>query len=57
MGKTYRKAKTERPKERNRRWKEFRVKRKIQKELEDHENKKEMFEMQDSDYEESSRRY
>ena len=57
MGKTYRKAKTERQKERNRRWKDFRVKRKIQKELEDHENKNEMFEMQDSDYEESSRRY
>ena len=57
MFKTYRKAKSERPNKIKRRWKDFRVKRKIEKELEDHENKTEMFEMQDSDYEENGRRY
>ena len=57
MGKTYRKAKSERLNKIKRRWKDFRVKRKIEKELEDHENKTEMFEMQDSDYEENGRRY
>jgi len=57
MGKTYRKAKSERPYKIKRRWKDFRVKRKIEKELEDHENKTEMFELQDSDYEENGRRY
>ena len=47
MGKTYRKAKTERQKERNHKYKEFRVKRKIIKELEDYEQAKEMSEVQD----------
>ncbi len=47
MGKTYRKAKSERQKERNRKWKEFRVKRKIIKELEDYENEKEVSELPD----------
>jgi hypothetical protein len=47
VGKTYRKAKTERQKERNHKWKEFRVKRKIIKEVEDYENEKEVSELPD----------
>jgi hypothetical protein len=52
MGKTYRKARSERPNKIKRRWKEFRVtdartKRKIIKELEDYEQAKEMSKVQD----------
>ena len=44
MSKTYRKFRTERQKERNHKWKEFRVKCKIIKEIEDYENSKEELE-------------
>ena len=47
MGKTYRKTKTERQKEKNHKWKAFRVKRKIIRELEDYENEKEVSELSD----------
>ncbi|SVA37863.1 uncharacterized protein METZ01_LOCUS90717 [marine metagenome] len=45
MGKTYRKARSERPNKIKRRWKEFRVKRKIIKEQEEYEQTSEMSEM------------
>ncbi len=51
MGKTYRKTKTERQKEKNYKWKAFRVKRKIIRELEDYENEKEVSELSDADIE------
>ncbi len=51
MGKTYRKTKTERQKEKNHKWKAFRVKRKIIRELEDYENEKELSELSDEDIE------
>ncbi|MDP7367830.1 MAG: hypothetical protein QGH83_11300 [Candidatus Pacebacteria bacterium] len=51
MGKTYRKTKTERQKEKNHKWKAFRVKRKIIRELEDYENEKEVSELSDEDIE------
>ena len=59
MGKTYKHSKTERRfrKKRKKAYDQLDTKHKIYRELEDHENKKEVFEMQDSDYEESSRRY
>ena len=59
MGKTYKHIKTERRfrKKRKKAYDQLDTKHKIDRELEDHENKKEMFEVQDSDYEESSRRY
>jgi|TARA_B100001964_G_C14056051_1_gene519243 hypothetical protein len=47
MGKTYRKVKSQdRQKERNHKFKEFRLKRKIIKELENNEQTEEMSEMQ-----------
>lgn len=54
MGKTYRKTKTERQKERNHKWKAFRVKRKIIKELVDYENEKEVSELPDENLEADS---
>jgi|TARA_B100000959_G_scaffold11326_1_gene11348 hypothetical protein len=51
VGKTYRKTKTERQKEKNHKWKAFRVKRKIIRELEDYENEKEVSELSDEDIE------
>jgi len=51
VGKTYRKTKTERQKEKNHKWKAFRVKRKIIRELEDYENEKEVSELSDADIE------
>ncbi len=54
MGKTYRKTKTERQKERNHKWKAFRVKRKIIKELVDYENEKEVSELSDENLEADS---
>jgi|TARA_Y100000310_G_scaffold294780_1_gene325538 hypothetical protein len=51
VGKTYRKTKTERQKEKNHKWKAFRVKRKIIRELEDYENEKELSELSDEDIE------
>ncbi len=54
MGKTYRKNKTERQKERNHKWKAFRVKRKIIKELVDYENEKEVSELSDENLEADS---
>ena len=47
MGKTYRKIKTEKQKERNHKWKAFKVKRKIIKEMVDYENKEEMSKLPD----------
>ena len=54
MSKTYRKAQTERPYKIKRRWKEFRVKRKIKKELEDYENNEEMSELSDENFQANS---
>jgi len=54
VGKTYRKTKTERQKERNHKWKAFRVKRKIIKELVDYENEKEVSELSDENLEADS---
>jgi len=54
VGKTYRKTKTERQKERNHKWKAFRVKRKIIKELVDYENEKEVSELPDENLEADS---
>ena len=54
MGKTYRNAQTERPYKIKRRWKEFRVKRKIKKELEDYENNEEMSDLQ-KDYSQTNK--
>ncbi len=51
MGKTYRKTKTERQKEKNHKWKAFRVKRKIIRELEDYENEKEESVLSEADIE------
>tara|TARA_Y100000294_G_scaffold32749_1_gene28148 strand:- start:5 stop:169 length:165 start_codon:yes stop_codon:yes gene_type:complete len=51
VGKTYRKTKTERQKEKNHKWKAFRVKRKIIRELEDYEKEEEMSELSDEDIE------
>ena len=61
MSKTYKHAKTEHRFRKNR-WKKKSLnrtdtKRKIIGELEDNENHKEMFELQDFDYEEDGRRY
>jgi|LWDU01.1.fsa_nt_gi hypothetical protein len=58
MGKTYKHSKTERRfrKKLKKVYDQLDTKHKIDRELEDHENKKEMSEMQDSNYEENSRR-
>ncbi len=54
MSKTYRKSQTERPHKIKRRWKEFRVKRKIKRELEDYENNEEMSDLQ-KDYSQTNK--